>query len=136
MVIEGHDLGDLVSKLPDGIHDALLHSLHLDFVARVACFDFELAVGDPDAATLEERDATRRGRIVVEDLAYCALDPPDPHYRFAAAEPVWTSSLYPEDPDAGLPKVEGMTAYRFFVNDWNSFVHITGGNARLQWADE
>jgi hypothetical protein len=54
-------IAELESSLNLSFHDALLHSLTIDFVARRAELILDVCVGNPDAACSAERERRRRG---------------------------------------------------------------------------
>ena len=79
-----------------------------------------------------------KGELTIRDFIYCVIEPPDPTYPYAKVktitigagsateEPIKTETRLPQE----LP--EGAFAYWFFVNEWNSVIHIAAMNASLR----
>jgi hypothetical protein len=131
-------LEELADQLPNGFHDMSVRSMTLDFVRRTATFDVDLCVGNADAESPLEHDAYRSAQLVLEELAFCVIDPPDPRYPFAKSEPAWFVDLFNPAPDhKALESLSPDTfAGRFFVNQWNAYVHVAAKHARVQWDSE
>lgn len=123
-------------------HDASVHRLTLDYVAREAVLECSICVGNPDAEDEQEREARRNGTLIFQGLLYCAIDPPDPRYPYSDRDGLWISDVGPLDlrPDSAkrfpvnLP-AEAFAHY-FFVNDWNAFIYIAARSARFDWTDK
>jgi hypothetical protein len=86
-------------------------------------------------------EANQQGELTIKDFIYCVIEPPDPTYPYAGAsaitigagssieKPIKTGVALPQE----LP--EGAFAYWFFVNEWNSFLHIAGMDASIQMSE-
>ena len=129
-------LDELDKTLPNGFHDAEVAAVELDYVGRTAKFRMSLLVGSPDDP-VPERDARQRAVLSVTGLYFCAIEPPDPNYPFASGKSVVVSGD-PAEPDhlPSLPALMGKLpagtwCYRFFVVDWNSFMHIAARDAEV-----
>src|SRR4029077_9868971 len=132
-------LDELDHKLPNGFHDAEIFSLELDYPAGIAKFRLSLLVGwpeDPDP----ERQAYQEATMMVMGLCFCSIDPPYPGYPFHPdGKPICVSGD-PAKPDhmPSLPELAakfpaGTWCYRFFVHDWNAFIHIAARDVELTW---
>jgi hypothetical protein len=130
-------LWDLSSQLPNGFHDMHVERITIDFQARIATLEGEIWVTDDSLGAEHEPADWRHGIIVLEGLIHCFFDPPDPTYPYAAAKHAWVDMC---DEEASLPQLknlpEGAFAVRFFVNQWNSFIHVAATNALLRWSEE
>jgi len=135
-------LDELDHKLPNGFHDAEIFSLELDYPAGIAKFRLSLLVGwpeDPDP----ERQAYQEATMMVMGLCFCSIDPPYPGYPFHPdGRPICVSGD-PAKPDhmPSLPELAakfpaGTWCYRFFVHDWNAFIHIAARDVELTWVGE
>jgi hypothetical protein len=135
-------LEDLDDKLPNGFHDASIFSFELDYKAGIARFHMSLLVGwpeDPDP----ERQAYQDATLVVDGLCFCSIDPPCSTERFlpdgkgiwVSGDPAKSDNL-PSLPDLAARCPSGTWYYRFFVHDWNAFIHIAGRDANLTWVGE
>ncbi|MGC1186468.1 MAG: hypothetical protein WA871_03655 [Candidatus Acidiferrales bacterium] len=128
---------ELDRELPNGFHDAKIDSVAVDYPGRSAVIAIHVLFGPPATTAQDEyREATLR----VSGLCYYAIDPPDPTYPFMRAGSPINVAGYAEDPKT-FPAVGGLlpvmpkdvTCYRFFVHDWNSFVHVAAKDVQLSW---
>lgn len=129
-------LEQIAEQLPNGLHDMHIETLALDFERRVATFRVSIWVGGPSEVQ-EERDNMRNAELILEGLVFCVLDPPDASYPFDAPEALWSVDLCEPDPEMPLSKTlkPGAFAGRFFVHQWNAFIHVAATNAILRWID-
>ena len=125
---------ELERELGISFHDALLCTLSTDYVRRTAELILDVCVGDPDAPPGPARERRRRGRLELTGVEYLAVDLPDPTYPYRGRGSV------DFDPCAADPSVssrfqipEGAFAARFFVSDWNAFIHCAAMNAAVSW---
>jgi hypothetical protein len=131
---------DLDRELPNGFHDAKIKSVALDYPRQSAVIAMHLWVGKP---TSTDRDEYREATLRVSGLCYCAIDPPAPTYPFMRAGSAINVAGYGEDPKK-FPALDGLlpvmpkdiTCYRFFVHDWNSFIHVAAKEVQLSWAGD
>jgi hypothetical protein len=132
-------LDELDHALPNGFHDADILSLELDYVAATAKLHLSLLVGwpeDPDP----ERQAYQEAMLIVAGLCFSSIEPPSPAYPFLPdGKPINVSgdpaepADFPSLPELAAKLPVGSWCYRLFVNDWNSFIHIAGRDAKLTW---
>ena len=85
-------------------------------------------------------DEYRQAILKIDGLCYFVVDPPDPTYPFLGVRSAINVSGYPEDPEKfaalnGLLSVmpKGVSCYRFFVHEWNSFIRIAGTEIQISW---
>ncbi|MBI3661719.1 MAG: hypothetical protein HY234_01520 [Acidobacteria bacterium] len=129
--------GEVEKELPNGFHDAYILSIDLDYVHRSATLQMRLWVGTPDSTDPEKYEPAE---LKVTGLCFCSIDPPDPDYPFVPDGQPLDACGDPARPDT-LPTLDkllsklpaGVSSYRFFVEGWNSFVHIAGMEVRLVW---
>ncbi len=69
---------DILAKLPNGMHDASISNLRVEFGHKRVTLDMEFWVGDLDAEDEAKREAYRVGRLVLTGVVAMLLDPPDP----------------------------------------------------------
>ena len=128
-------LQDLEQSLPNGFHDALIRACHVDFAARTASFDLDVWTGDLESPDSDVRERYAAATLLLDELAFCELQPPDPTYPFQKAAPLRVDL---SEPDASHPVIKilptGTFAGRFFVMNWNAFIYIAARHARLEWA--
>lgn len=131
---------DLDRELPNGFHDSKIESVAVDYARRSAMIAMRLLVGTPDSV---DQDVYRHATLEVSGLCYYAIDPPDPTYPFMRTGSAINVAGYPEDPEK-FPALDGLlpvmpkdvTCYRFFVHEWNSFIHIAAKDVQLSWAGD
>ena len=133
-------LRELSYDLPNGFHDSELESLTINYTSNSAELDLELWIGDLGAASEEEREARKRARLHLNDLVYFVIDPPSLGHQTPKAGTLWIhdegdaseeSDREELKPKADLPP--DAFAYWFFIDDWNSFMHIAAKGASLEW---
>jgi len=133
-------LEQLENSLPNGFHDAEVEAITVDYVSRKAVMKMQLLVGNPDAATEEEREACKPAELHLSDVLYFAIDAPNPKYKYAEKKGLWINAGRADEESAPVPPIPleqlpaGASAYWFFVNDWNSFIHVAAMDAQLKWS--
>jgi hypothetical protein len=128
---------ELDNGLPNGFHDAKLSGLRIDYVGGSAVLVLALDFGSPDGSKQQDY---RMGELRVSGLYFCSIDPPDPRYRYVPRGIALDVSGDPAKPDT-FPALEalsrtlppGVSCYRFFVHDWNSFINIAAKDVEIAW---
>jgi hypothetical protein len=130
---------ELEQMLPNGFHDAKIQQVTIAYAEHSATIVMHISFGTPESANPDEY---RQGTLRIDGLCYFAVDPPDPTYPFLGVRSPINVSGYPEDPakfavlkDLLSVMPNGVTCYRFFVHEWNSFVHIAAKDVRISWAE-
>jgi len=132
-------LEELADTLPNGLHDAQVSSISIDYLKREAKFALDVWVGDSSSQDEEVREAYQGGELKLSGLLYCAIEPPDGNYPYGEAERLWVDAgaLGSDSirPSVKLPEPlpEGAFAYWFFVQGWNSFIYVAARDASLEW---
>ncbi len=103
-------LQDIENGLPNGFHDALIHSCTLDFVTRTASFKLDISTGDPESADVGECDRYDSATLTLEHLAFCEVQPPHPTYPFEEPIPLQVDL---SEPDAGHPVIQSLPSSTF-----------------------
>ena len=125
-------LDELAERLGTYFHDGQLLAFSLDVSTRLATVDLMLWVSS-DSPDATDNETLRSAQLVLVDVAYFVVESPDRDYPYGDAGPVMID-LAESDPDRGLPPTaDGYFAARFFVCDWNSFIHFSARDATLQW---
>ena len=128
------NIEELAAELPNGLHDALLRSYSSDPDERRAEFVVDVWIGDLHSDVTSERERRRPARLDLLGLAYLVVEDPDPGYSATSASPVQIDSYDADDnPDLARQVPEGGFAGRFFVTEWNAFIHFAALEARLTW---
>lgn len=131
---------DVENELPNGFHDMELYGMRLDWAEGSMTMDLNFWVGDLSGPN---REAYKPGTLQITGLCFCSIDPPDSTYPFMPdGSPLNISG------DAAGPETfasfEGLSqklsaeasCYRFFVHEWNAFIHIAAKNVQLVWRKE
>lgn len=132
-------LEQLVDSLPNGFHDANLESINVDYASRRATLQMQLLVGSPDGETREQRETYKPAELHLSDVLYFVIDAPESTYEYAGTKALSIDAGRADEKSAPTPPIPldqlpaGASAYWFFVNDWNSFIHVAAMEAKLQW---
>jgi len=125
-------LEEIEQSLPNGLHDAQIIRIGLDYVNREVSLDMEIAWSNPDSDSEVWRSAT----LILTSFLYCIIEAPDPEYPFASRKGLLVDAGS-EDPASQsgtqLPEKlpEGAFKCWFYVNDWNSFIYLAALNAEI-----
>lgn len=125
------NIQELADSLPNGFHDALLHSQEVDYDARTVIFTVDLWIGDIDSETL--REAYRSGQLKIKELEYLVIDPPDASYDQTSPHQIDLCDALPDYPQY---KSDGSFRARFYSASTNSFIHFSGRADSFQYFDE
>lgn len=133
--------GDLCARLPNGLHDAEVENLRIDYVGREVVLDLNVWIGDVSSDDEDAREAYRPAALTLSGLLFCCIEPPSPQYPFGAAGAVTIDAGTVEDlsepPAAPLPvdlPADSFTCW-FFVRQWNASIYIAATRARLAWRE-
>jgi hypothetical protein len=128
------NLDDLADELPNGFHDALLRAYSSDPAAQRAEFLLDVWIGDLHSDRSKERERRCRARLEFLGLAYLIVDSSDPRYPATNESPLQIDACTADDnPDLARAVPPGGFAGRFFVTEWNAFIHFAALEARLTW---
>jgi hypothetical protein len=132
-------IDELERTLPNGLHDAFVSGINLDYVERRAELKIDVWVGDLHAAPGQERERRRSGVLEISGLLYFAIEPPDPTYPFARPEPLWvdvgSSTEWPSPSTLPRELPEGAFTFLLFVQQWNSSIRVAASSVTLRWND-
>jgi hypothetical protein len=133
----GMTLEELENTLPNGLHDAEVRRISVDYEHRNLGIDVDIWVGkmtDPS----EKREAYRKGRIEISGLLFLVMEPPDAGYPFANGDLRIDGCDLRKNLDRKL--LDSLPAEAFFrsfwVSEWNAFIHIAATEAQISWKDE
>jgi len=127
-------LDDVVAELPNGLHDAFLRTLTIDYAARRATFTLRVWVGDPHAVIDAEREAYRPATIRISGLLWCIIESPE-RIDGLTAEELWIDAgpLTDLKKRPAVPSVPADAfAWWIFVQQWNAFLYIAGRTASIE----
>jgi hypothetical protein len=129
---------EIEQSLPNGLHDAEVRKIEIDYGHRKATFDLAVWVGDMDDPP-ERREAYKNGRLNVSGLLFMVMEAPDARYPYKNSTDLNIDGC---DMSKGIDKdlLDSLPTEAFvrsfFVNDWNSFIHIAATNAEIFWTDD
>lgn len=130
-------LEELENTLPNGLHDAEVKRVTIDYTQRSLVLETDVWVGemaDPPA----RREAYRRGRIEFSGLLFLVMEPPDPSYPFKNGDLRIGGCDLRKNLDRTL--LESLPNDAFFrslwVSEWNAFIHIAAKQVWLSWDAE
>jgi hypothetical protein len=130
------NIEELEANLPNGLHDALLRTFSSDAPERRAEFILDVWLGDLRSSVTAERERYRPARLELLELAYLVIDDPDPRYPAGDGSPLRIDACAADDDAQRVCQVpRGGFAGRFFVTEWNAFIHFAALDARLTWID-
>jgi len=130
------NIDELEAGLPNGLHDALLRTFSSDSAARRAEFILDVWVGDLHGDTMVERERRRPARLELLGLAYLVVDGRDPRYPGTESSPLQIDTCdADDDPERNRQVPRDGFAGRFFVTEWNAFIHFAAVEAHLTWID-
>lgn len=137
--MQAKSLVELENLLINGFHDALLEGVSLFPSESEASLDLQIFVGDLDADTIEKREKYRKARIFIKGLYYFCIDTQTEDLTsFSCPSRIEGGEACETSPPLLRPRrsVPEGAAYWFFVNDWNSFIHIAAKEASLEWLSQ
>jgi len=128
------NIEQLEAGLPNGFHDALLRTYSSESAERRAEFVLDIWVGDLHSDLEADRERRRPALLELLGLVYLVVEDPDPRYPVTEGSPVQIDACGADDNSELARQVpaEGF-AGRFFVTEWNAFIHFSAREARLTW---
>ena len=119
-------------------HDAALLQLELDYVGQKAISLWDLYVGDPEANDSQQRERSRRGRLILNGLHFWVIE--GPHDLNACGKRPWLVSDGPihDSPTeegkrlAALLPEDSVGWYLFFTRR-NAFMYCGARSAQFEW---
>jgi hypothetical protein len=130
-------LEELEATLPNGLHDAEVKSVLIDYVERRATMELSVWVGDMSDLPAT-REAYKDGSLTISGLLFVAVEPPDPNYPFAKSGRLCVDACdmkHSLNPKLLTKLPAGAFVRSLFVNGWNSFFHFAGLKAEISWKD-
>ena len=129
-------LEELENTLPNGLHDAEVQSLSVDYKQGRLTFDIRVWVGRM-GESLEPREAYKNGRLEISGLLFLVMEPPDPKYPFTGPAVTIDGCEMRKNLSGELLKSlpHGSFFRSLWVNEWNAFIHIAAKKAAMVWAD-
>jgi len=128
---------ELERSLPNGFHDAKLKCFNFDIIASRIQISASLLVGLPGEKDPERyEDCT----LIVSSIFVFFIEPPDPKYPFIPdGLPInMSGGLVIPGQNSEIDKILEMipgdaSVYRFFLEEWNSFLYLAAAEVTLEW---
>ena len=128
-------LEDIEKSLPNGLHDAELSRLVVDYEQRTLKTEIAVWVGDLEEPR-ERRERYRRALIEIAGLSFLIMEPPDARYPFASSTKLTIDGCdQRQNLDITLLKSLPRKSFSrsFWVGEWNAFIHVAGADAKFSW---
>lgn len=131
-------IGQVVDRTPNGLHDAYLLGISIDYGLRTASFRINWDVGTVEPAATTE---FKEGMLSVSGLQYLVIEPPWRDDRYEAPtygydEPSYIDGYVTRDDDVqrlNLPAISpNSSRYSLFVGAWNSFIHFAAESTEIK----
>jgi hypothetical protein len=131
-------LEELENTFPNGLHDAEVQRVVVDYAHQKVTFDVAVFVGNVDDPP-EKREAYKSGRLDITGLIFLVMEPPDPRYPYRISSKLTidaTDSRKALDADllASLPSDAFFRT--FWVSQWNACMHFAGKHAEITWLND
>lgn len=130
---------ELDQRFPNGLYDSEIVSVNINYESRTAKLQLNLRGNPPDSPN---RDEYQRALLRLNGFYYVVIEPPDADHLSYPHRSIQVNG-YPEDvsqfPLFGdlKPKLSGGAfCCRFYVHDWNSFIHIAATDAQFSWVED
>jgi hypothetical protein len=124
---------EIEDTLPSGLHDAFVKDVFVDFMNKMARFSLDVDVGNPDAPTVEECDATRPGILTISGLFFFIVEP---YRNYIASRSLYVTGAYSIKPEDLPVKIANAIPENVFLNviyTDRSAIYIAGENAAFEW---
>ena len=126
-------LKDLEDTLPNGLHDAEVRSIHVDYQRRRLTLDVDVWVGTMDDPP-EQREAYKNGQLDISGLIFLVMEPPCAGYRVSSEitiDSVDEEKSVSRELSRSVPA--GAFCHSFFVFEWNTCMYFAGTNVEMIW---
>lgn len=129
-------LDEMAASLPNGLHDAELATVAIDFTRGEVRLTLDIWIGDD-----EETEAYRQAEVTLCGLVYWVSEAPDARYLYGDTDAVRIDVGPLTQLDAAkrakLPPAPADAFSNYiFVADWNAFIYVAARSAALQWCGE
>ncbi len=127
-------LEGVAGEWPNGLHDAFLRTLTIEYESRRATLVLQVWVGDPDADTEVEREAYRPLTLTISGLLWCIIESHE-SLGETANKGLWIDAgrLSDLENKPAVPAVPtDAVAWWIFVREWNAFIYLAGRAASAE----
>lgn len=126
---------ELDERFPNGFDDARLGLLSVNYADRSILLQLSLGTNSPEGPNSQEYT---RANLILREFYYVSVEPPDADRFLNARRSMITIDGLPEDANnfplftlirQSVPA--GGFFCRFFVHDWNAFMHLAAKDAEF-----
>jgi hypothetical protein len=122
---------ELSTSLPNGLHDAKLLALRIDYANQAAMLEVEIDLSDT-SGRLGEQYAL--AHLQFTDVQFIVVDAPGPQYDRFTVSRIDAGEGHPPNSLCMLPSLGERTFLCWiFVTDLNSFVRIAARDVEVHW---
>jgi len=129
-------LEELDQRFPNGLDDADITSILVDYEQCAATFHLNLRSNSPDSS---DRDVYSPAILRMTGLYYLSIEPPDLEHldrlsrrKVTVAGSSEGPNTFPQFNEIKSRLTSNSFCCRFFVHDWNSFIHVGAADAELR----
>ena len=128
-------LEELERTLPNGLHDAQVQRIAIDYEQRKASLELAVWVGAMDDPP-KRREAYKRGRLDITGLTFLVVEPLDPKYPFTTSGLTINGCDMSKNISGELLKSLPHNSFfrSLWVNEWNAF--IAAKDVNLVWMND
>lgn len=126
-------LTDIENSLPNGLHDAELVAMQIDYANHIAFVDVNVDCSDPDDDTT--REDYRPARLAFGGIQFVVIDPPSTSATQYRGLPfIAVGHGQPDTSPLDLPSIrEGYFLCWIFVAAWSGFIRISAQDVTIEW---
>ena len=128
---------DILARLPNGMHDASIREMRVQFGGRLVTLEMDFWVGNLDSVDEGEREAYRAGVLVLSGVESIVVEPPDLADRSTRFSPDTGLDVHGEFGTCpGEPPTpnDGLVRLWFYVENWNARMKFAACECSLEWA--
>jgi hypothetical protein len=132
---------EILDSLPNGLHDASLSSLKVDYLNRLIRLRLKIWTGNLESNLVEEREEYKDADLRIVQFTNCIVEPPGYSRGVQPQEVKIDAGMFPDEKLAAPDQIFRNTdpndeQYWLFLNDLNSFIYISAQGAELLWNEE
>ena len=130
-------LEEIENSLPNGLHDAEVRALLVDYERHNVTLQVSVWIGNMDDPP-ERREAYKEAKLEIREFSFVIMEPPDGEYPYARPGTLCVDGC---DLRKNIPAklLRSLPENHFFrslwVNEWNAFVHIAARDASIEWVN-
>jgi hypothetical protein len=131
-------LEELDVSLPNGLHDAQIERMDIDYLHARLTLSVQVLFGlpaQPDSA----REEYRVGALMFHGVQFVSIEFPQPGSAFQQPGELWFS--YERTPSEVIPVgvastlPSGALCYSMFVRDWLSYIHVAATDVSISFPE-